>query len=54
MTAIYNFIAALFLSTAPVNELPKEPSVETQSKICIPMPIGEDGDFECVDPFSIY
>ena len=53
MTAIYNFFAALFLSTAPVKEQPKEPVIETQSEVCIPMPIGDDGDFECVDPFGM-
>ncbi|WP_171040949.1 hypothetical protein [Pseudoalteromonas phenolica] len=53
MTAIYNFFAALFLSTAPVNELPKEPVIETQSEVCIPMPIGDEGDFECVDPYGM-
>lgn len=53
MTVIYNFFAAFFLSTSPINELPKEPTVETQSKVCVPMPIGNDGDFECIDPYGI-
>tara|TARA_Y100001956_G_C4111428_1_gene182646 strand:+ start:1500 stop:1667 length:168 start_codon:yes stop_codon:yes gene_type:complete len=55
MTAIYNFFAALFLSTSPVNELPKEPSITTEEEVCIPMITDNDhGDAECVDPFDIY